>query len=349
MTTFPSETRTWDSLSTAAYEAYVAKERADVFFEDNLLLGSLYNADPMRRGRADQALLPVRGNIRPVDRRFPADGLVIPVLTEQSSNTKAFRDVEDLPLNLDEVGTKQKAEYALYTDATGISRHERLKNAGPDVIMDLMEDRLYMIRRSLAAKIETHMWSNGSDTADGQPNVIGIRHFLSTDPTTGTVWAINRATYTWQRHNASNAAAAFATNGLDQWRSMYGSCAGESGTDPISCIVTTLPIWNAYSEEAESKQSINIVKLDGPDLAPDVLYYRKRPVRYSNSCVSGVSYHLNMRYMHLFMPPGYDFEVERYPSPATKAYSELVRLFFSLQWGFSRFDRQGVVYGFTDV
>lgn len=342
---FPSQTVTYDSLYTAAVESFVSEMRADVIYEDNLILNSLYRADMARRGGTEKPMIPVTGNIRPVDRRFPGRNIVIPVLTEQGTNAQSFRHLQPLTTNLDEVGTYQRAEYALYTGFSGLSKHEQLLNSGDVAVLSLLEDRAYQKMQDIRALVEGHFWGTGTDTGDGQPNVMGIQHLFGTAGSE-TVWGISRTTYTWQDINVVNAAGLFSSVGRDSLVDGLVAASGESGVDAPSVFITTPVLWNAWNLEVEDKHQPTMVNAETvANGAP----FRGTPWVYSNSCPSGIVYGPNMRYLHLFMPPGWDFQTENYDSPPTTAWAVLERCFLALQWGISRHDRQLVVHGFTDT
>ncbi len=250
------------------------------------------------------------------------------------------------------MGTTQRFHYAYYTDFAAISKQEVWENSGPEAILDRMQDRVDMVYRSLSEEIDTDLHGSGDGTtvdANKQSKrVLGLQWLIPNDPTSGTVWNINRGTETYHRPNTSgDVADTFANVGLDEMRSMNTAVSGNSGGDAPSVWLTTSILWNAYCREAEDKHEMTTIR--DADLGVVSAAYKGKPILYGDRMPSGKMFPLNMNYFYLLIPPGADFTSERYDSPPNQAIEKLWRIFFGLQWGVSRYDRQGVIYGFTDA
>lgn len=81
--------------------------------------------------------------------------------------------------------------------AVTISKLEQLQNSGKEQMIDLLEARISNAERTLMQNLALDMYSDG--TASGGKQIGGLNHLVPTDPTTGTVGGIDRATWTFWR------------------------------------------------------------------------------------------------------------------------------------------------------
>lgn len=338
----PTLSRTLNDPVVATLDTYIRKTPADVIFNRNLLLRTLWNsakepgvAGPEVKGLGVRSPRVVRRNARE---------LWIPVNRSRSTNTTTFRHLDPLSTTIDTGLTVQRAVYAYYTDFAAISWQEAQENSGPEGIIDLMQSRIDRVYASLSEDIETDLWSTNGDTSDTSKGILGLQTLVSTVDTE-TVWNIDRDDYSWQRNN-NDTVASFATNGLDKMRDMYTDTSGTSGVDPASVILTTPDVWQYYVKAAESKHRI-VDSKDSVDLSFPAARYMGIPVTYSGSCPSGYMYFLNLNYFYLCMPPGADFSVVRPPMPNNQLIESQWRVVWGGQIGCERFDRQGVLSSIT--
>lgn len=343
----PTRTQVLDDVTVATIDTYLEKTPGDVLFERNVLFGALFGAarEPGQVGNQVAKVFKVPpGRVK----RQAGREYWLPVANQRSTSTQTFRMLDTLKVAVDPFLTTQRQTPSYYTDFAAISWQEAEESSGPDNVIDIFQGRFDMTLRTLSEKIETDLWSTNDGISVGDPKgVLGIRTLLADTPTSGTVWNIDRSTETWQRNNYSNAAAAFSTNGLAQMRSMYTSCSGNAATDKPSVIVTTPAVWNAYTAQAESIH--RITSNQTIDLGFEMAVYRGIPMIYSESCPAGRQYWMNLAYWYLCMPTGADFKTVDPPSPNDQLIALQRRIVVSLQWGCIRYDRQGVIYGFTDT
>lgn len=346
----PTRTQTLDDATVATVDTYLEKTPGDVLFERNVLFGALFGAarEPGQVGNqvAKVFKVPPGRVMRQAGREY-----WLPIANQRSTSTQTFKALDTLKVAVDPFMTTQRQTPSYYTDFAAISWQEAEESSGPDNIIDIFQGRLDMTFRTLSEKIETDLWSlndgTTNDATHDPKGVLGIRFLMADSPATGSPWNIDRSTETYQRNNTANAAAAFATNGLAQMRAMYTSCSGNAATDKPSVIITTPAVWNAYTAQAESIH--RITSNQTIDLGFEMAVYRGIPIIYSESCPAGKQYWLNLAYWYLIMPKGADFKVVDIATPNDQLVALQRRLVVSLQWGCIRYDRQGVIYGFTDT
>lgn len=345
MPTFPTQTRTMNDPVISTMESYIRKTPADVIFNHSLLLSVLFNSakEPGVAGPAVKAL-GLAGKSRTLTKN--ARELWIPVQIGRSSNSVAFNHLDTMPTNLDSGLTRQFAKFARYSDFAAISTTETLENSGEEAIIDIFQTRVDRVFNTLSETIEGDLWSTNTDTNETtQKELIGLQHLIDTTPTTGTVWGIDRGTYTWQRNQAAASVGSFASGGVDAMDSMFTDLASTNGIDGPTVIITTPDIYNFYEKAVRGKQQINDNGVG--DLGFPMIRYKGIPLTYSNSCPSGTMYMLNLKYFYLIKEAGAQWQQKWIATPNDQLIEKQVRIFTGLQWGCERYDRQGVLAGIT--
>ncbi|MGH6892227.1 MAG: phage major capsid protein, partial [Dongiaceae bacterium] len=82
--------------------------------------------------------------------------------------------------------------------AVSISGLEELQNAGKERVIPLLEKRIQNAEKTFMNQMAAGVYSDG--TAAGGKQIGGLNLLVSSDPTTGTVGGIDRATWTFWRH-----------------------------------------------------------------------------------------------------------------------------------------------------
>ena len=343
----PTRTQVLGDPVVTSRDTYLNDVYTDVVFEPSPLLGGCFGLSRNPGTPMGAAKFPWAGKGETVKR----DGREAwyPIAYGSDSNATSFGRASTLSLNLDDVGTVQRCEYANYTGAVAINWVERRENTGDQAVLDLYKERSNQSFRTTSSNLEGDLWSANADTAEGtQQEVVGLQTLISTG-TTNTVWKLSRTTYSFMRNNTTNAAAAFATNGLASMRTMYTSCSGNGGFDRPTCIGTTAVLFNAYQAEAEDIHRITTTGT--ADMGMETILYKGIPMFWSDNCLTGAMYFFNLNYRIVMLPMGAAFETVQYGKEnfPNQPVAEAMRYYIRLNWGFSRYDRQGVVYNFSDT
>lgn len=341
----PSRTQVLEDAQVATMDTLVRTTPADVIFERNTLLNLLWKTSKGESGKATPMLKRV-GLGSPRVFRKNARELWIPVANQRSTGVTAFQHADVLPTQIDPVMTVQRAVYSYYTEFAAITWQEAEENSGTDNVIDIFASRLNMALCTLAENIETDLWASNASTTTTQKKIVGLQHLIPNDPTTGSVWGIDRATYTWQRSNTSNAADTFANVGLDKMRAMWTVCAGNGGVDAPGLILCTSTQFDGFTKAMEGKVQIYDAGLAEFGFLATAIY-RGTPMTFSESCPSGKMFFFNLGYWDLCLPPGADFRSFDINMTAEQLLAIQKRIVWGGQWGCERFDRQGVIYGFT--
>lgn len=86
---------------------------------------------------------------------------------------------------------------AIFVQITG---REQKINSGKEQILDLLESRIENAEATLANKLESDLFSDG--TASGGKQIGGIQYLVADTPTSGTVGGISRSTWSFARNYA---------------------------------------------------------------------------------------------------------------------------------------------------
>jgi hypothetical protein len=344
----PTRTQVLNDPVVTATDTYLATKYQDVVFEPSPLLGGAFRLARMPGTPKGDSKYPEWTNKGELIKRDGREAWY-PLATGSDSNATEFGRADTLSLNVDDVGTVMRCEYANYTAAASILWVESRENTGEQKVIDLYKSRWDQSMRTLSSLLEGHLWNSQADTAEGtQKKVVGLQTLISTG-TTNTVWKLSRTTYSYMRNYTDTTSASFATSGLARMRTAYTNVSGNGGFDRPTCIGTTQVLFNAYQAEAED---IHRITTNGTaDMGMETILYKGIPMFWSDNCLTGAMYFFNLNYRIAVQPMGAELETIHYPASSfpNEPVSEGMRAFIRFNWGFSRYDRQGVLSGFTDT
>lgn len=344
MPTYPTRTLTLDDATVSTLDTYIETVAVDQIFDHALVLGLMWHSakEPGIVGPRLQAL----GVKTPLVKTQAGKNAVLPIAFQSATSIQTFRGTQTLSTPIDPVMTEALSIWAYYTGYAAISLTESLENSGQMAILDTMKERVDMTYRTFSDRLETDWWSTNADIAAGtQDEISGLQHQVANDPTTGTVWGLNRATYTFWRNN-QDTVNSFATNGLDKMRSMRASCSSTNSVDPPTAIITTSTVWQYYIKQAEAIHRVVDDKLTA-DLSFPAARYMGIPIFFTGKCPSGTMYFLNFNYFRLLVKQGAQWDVYSPPMPNDQLIALQKRIVWGGTWGVTRPARQGVLHTIT--
>lgn len=197
-----------------------------------------------------------KGNIRP----FSGGHLIREEFDfAENGNATWYSGYETLPISAQDVISAAEFEIKQLAVPIVISGREKLQNAGPNGLIDLMEARVKNGERTMKNYLASGLHSDG--TGSGGKVITGLSALAPTDPTTGTYGGIDRSVAAWAfwrsqlRDNTSAAATVQADMTL-----LYVACS--RGTDKVDLILSGN---NAYTDFMASLQAIQ--QITNPKLA----------------------------------------------------------------------------------
>lgn len=249
---------------------------------------------------------------------------------ETSGNMQAFYDLQSLNTAINGGGTKAFTPWAHYSTYTAIARTTAKENSGAGKQFDLAKSQLEQEMRKATRTLETDLLSTNTDInhGTGQNSLVGLRHWNSTSPSSGTVHGIDRSVYIPFRNNTVSDVTSFASNGIDTMQSMWYSTSGTNGNQPVSFIATTTTIHGYIAKQMRSVHRIN-GDLSGGDLGVKTLNFNGVPVIHSPDWPSQRMDWINSEDLHTYVLAGCDWDMETPGKPNNVAIEGEKRWYFT--------------------
>jgi len=201
-------------------------------------------ADNVTLNNALLAKIKARGNVK----TFSGGNTILQELSfAANGNAGWYSGYETLPIAAQDVISA--AEYTIKQAAcpVTISGLEQLQNSGKEQIIDLLDARIDVGESSMENLIAAGIYSDG--TAAGGKQIDGLLKQVPTDPTTGTVGGIDRATWLFWRSKTFKAttdggAATTAANIQTYFNRMWAQLV--RGRDRPDLIIVDNVYWGFY-------------------------------------------------------------------------------------------------------
>ena len=270
----------------AAWEDYVAQDPADEVFNYFWLLENLRQGDSFRKGAGN----PITGTI------------------EYAINTtvKSMSELETLDVNRVDVFDRYEYAWKFVGGLIVMSEFEKLITSDGAGKFDLMAAKMDNLKKTMSQQINTDLFSDG--TGSGGKQAGGLQYIVSSTPTTGTVGAINRATYTfWRNQQASGAKSSTAFDNLKgTMRSIYNLCSSGVGMQTPEFAVTDRTDFEGYESLSVTLERLQRSAATDKLLSGykgDHIMFKDIPLAFDYANPSGTMYILNRR--NLFIRYGY--------------------------------------------
>jgi hypothetical protein len=171
---------------------------------------------------------------------------------------------------------------------------EDQQNRGQAAAIKLVETKLDAAERSMYEELERVMFADG--TGDKEPN--GLQNIIATDPTTGTLHGLNRATYDWWRNQTKTATGAAAVYLVSDMRTCLNDILKYSRTEVRDIfMVTDQTTFELYEDVCLEMKILQNTML--ADAGFDSIQFRGRPIMWMPSAPSGKMYFVNPNYIKL--------------------------------------------------
>lgn len=265
-------------LVAAAWEDYVKTDPADQVFNFFWLLKNLQVGDSFRKGAGD----PITGTI------------------EYALNTtvKSMSELESLDVQRVDVFDRYEYAWKFVGGLIVMSEFEKLMTAGAAGKFDLEAGKIDNLKKTMQYTVNADLYSDG--TGSGGKQAGGLQYIVSTTPTTGTVGAINRATYTfWRNQQTSGAKTSTAyDNYKASLRSIYNLCSSGVAMETPDFGVTNRTDFEGYESlsvtvERLERSAVTDKLLSG--YKGDHVMFKDIPLSFDFAAPSGNTYILNRR------------------------------------------------------
>jgi len=209
-------------------------------------------ADNVTKNNALLARLRQRGNVK----KFSGGNVILQELSfAENGNAGWYSGYETLPVAAQDVISAAQYDIKQCAVPVTISGLEQLQNAGKEQIIDLLEGRIAVAEATMANMIAAGIYSNG--TGSGGKEITGLKALVATNPATGTVGGIDRATWQFWRNQVFDAttdggAASSAANIQQYMNTLWAKMV--RGTDRPDLIVMDNAYWGKYMASLQAIQ-----------------------------------------------------------------------------------------------
>lgn len=195
------------------------------------------------------------------------------------------------------------AEYTwkqLYANVS-ILRIEELKNSGDAQILSLVKSKIKIAEKTMADKLGTGLYSNGSDSAE----IVGLRDIVAIDQTVG---GISQTDFSfWQGKVDSTTTTLSLAAMQTQWN------AATVDNDSPSVLVSGRSIYNSYYNLLQPQQ--RFMDSESAKGGFQSLMFNGAPFLADSHAPSGSLFMLNEAYLHLFVHKDEDMRFEPFTKP----------------------------------
>jgi hypothetical protein len=207
-------------------------------------------------------------------------------------------EMETLDINRVDVFDRYEYAWKFKGGDIVISEYEKQITAGSAGKFDLEAAKIENLKNSMQKAINDDLFSDG--TGYGGKQAGGLQYLVSSTPTTGTVGAISRSTYSfWRNQQTSGAKSSTAFDNLKStMRSIYNLCSSGVGMQTPQFAVTDRTVFEGYESLLLTNE--RLVRSGKDDLGVtgykgDHIAFKDIDVAYDFANPAGLMYILNRR------------------------------------------------------
>lgn len=224
------------------------------------------------------------------------------------------------------------------------------KAKGKRAIANLVTENLENGEKSFIKEMNRQAFADG--TGGGGLEIDGLDNIVATDPTTGTVGGINRATASnswWRNKYKSMTSLPFQTYGVKWMRNMVNNC--EDDGEELDLILTGQTLHEAYEAEVQGLQQVNPTEATRnkiADLGFRALYFKEIPIFYDKQIpVETKMYFLNVDYLRIVALTGAWFTMTDWKTIYNQPFDKIAQMLTKCNLVCSNSRRQGVLFNLS--
>jgi hypothetical protein len=283
----------------ASWNALVNDKPEDNIFADYWLLNTL---------KQGEAFLSVAG------------GDIITGSIEYAMNGTVgfYSDTEVIATNRSDVFDRFEFSWKEIAGTILQSELEDAINQGSAKKFDLLDAKLRNLRSTLDDTLNASLYSDGTGTSGKELG--GLQLLIATSPSTGTVGAINAATFSfWRNQQTSGAQSASAFDNLRAaMRTIYNlSSNGYAGKHP-RYITTTRTVFQGYEGLLTVNERFTDKSVGEGGFKNESLKFKGTMMSYDEDCPSGVLYMYHPQFLKLAYLKGHWYKMTGPIRPANQ-------------------------------
>lgn len=195
--------------------------------------------------------------------------------------------------------------WKIYAGTAVLSTQDTAENSGANKKIDLLESTLENLKKSMMDALSVGCYSDGTGTSGKQ--VGGTQLLVPSDPTTGTVGTINRATYSFFRSQTT--VGTKTTTAYDNlrgaMRTIYSLCSNGYSSDHPEFFTFTSTDFAGYEGTLTTNERFMDKSAADGGFKNEVLKFKGAVVGYDGDNPSGTGYSLNSNFLKLAYLSGY--------------------------------------------
>ena len=236
-----------------------------------------------------------------------------PLVVGRNPNVGTYRYYDPVPVNqTDEFDTVEYG-WSRFAGSAIISEQEEDENQGDTAIFKLMKNKLMVLEESIKEKFSDYMYAVG-----GGADPLGLGSLIPTNPTTGTLGGINRATQTqWRTSSYAFAGAIDSSNIEEVLDDVLLDLSIKQ--DKPSVIVAGRNMLRMYRQATRDKFQITLSSGAAGkrmfDLGFDGVMHNNIPILYDEKCPVDYMYLINDKYLRLHVLKHVNFRVKKLVAP----------------------------------
>lgn len=250
--------------------------------------------------------------------RSGGDFIAVPLEYALNTTVASYSDTDTISTTRVDVFDRAEFQWKEYAGTAVLSDLEADRNAGEGKVFPLLPSKLESLKNSMRASINEDLFSDG--TGNSSKVIGGFRYIIATDPTTGTVGAINRANFSfWRTQQTSGAKTTSAYDNLRAtMRSIYNLCSNGVANAHPAAAVTTRTVFEGFEGLLLANERFTSKEDGDGGFKNEVLKFKGAKISYDNDCPSGLLYFFNPKFLKLAYKKGSWFKMLESIRPANQ-------------------------------
>lgn len=265
--------------------------------------------------------------------------IVVPVIMSANSTAAGYEGYGTINVTPQENESAAEYVWSQYAASISISGKEERQNAeSKNRVFSLLEAKTKNAEDSLRRKMDIDLL--GSTLGSGSA-LNGIRALIDTTSTVGGINRSGAGNSFWQAN--VTASGSFATQGLNDMRTLYNTCTDE-GQDAPDFAITTQSVFEFYEKSLQTQQRFTDSEtLDG---GFQNLKFKGMTLTFDSNVTSGEMYMINSNWIKLFVHKDADLEISPFVVPANQD-AKVAKVLFMGNVGVLQSRRHGKLTGIT--
>lgn len=222
-----------------------------------------------------------------------------PLTVGRNPNIASYRYYDQLPVAQTNEFDTVEYGWSRVAGSVIISDQEQDENRGDSAIFKLMTAKLDVLEQSIKERFSLYMYSAGGGT-----DPLGLATLIPTNPNTGTLGGINRATQTqWRTSAYIFGGAVDATNIEEVFDDLLMDLTLKG--DRPSVFLVGRNMYRMYRQAVRDKMTLPLSQGSAGkrmfDLGFEGVMHNNIPIMYDEDCPVNYTYIINDKYLRLHM------------------------------------------------